>query len=631
MPATDDLSLSYPAGINTYNQPLNSNTEDTSNLNYGVSEKTWQSQNGVFIPTAFEINDQFSNWTVDEALHATLFEPPLPFTDPATTTIPIPSAYNGQLQADRVKDTWFTQNADSPSSMVLENPSECTSGIASPLVTSSPEVNDYQRTRLQRRLQIRSFETPIPSTEFLNSCIRLYFSKGHTFFPVVHPATFRPSKANTPLTLAVCVMGTLFMSSQQALDVGVHLFERLNKATLLYWEKAKKGDPSELISIIQGAVLAQAFSLLSGIPSLLLTADAFHGPPIAWSRHQGLFRVRHSVNIRPNLPPEDLEQIWREWAKNEEYIRTTHALAIVDAELARLLHHEPVMRLRCKSLVPSASNQLFMARNANEWKYQYLSETQNWSIYGGHGLSQASIFSFDISKIPTTSTFTAYAVLQELGMRVIATKSEEHNAASTMQVLYSQLCAFFHQFLSNDISQVSELHGLQVLWHSVFISMFTDLDLLEKAVGREGSQIAAEERVHVTRWAESGDAKRAVSHALLVKRRVESMTVLDEPAIHIPLSLFNAGVVLFCYGKFGSRHEKEQILSPDRALPEFKLLGRSAASLLQGAWESSSCELMFQDSLYTIMQLLQRIGSWGLSRRFATILGTITAEDFSTN
>ena len=88
------------------------------------------------------------------------------------------------------------------------------------------------------------------------------------------------------------------MGTEQALGIGIRLFERLQKATLLDWENAKTRNPTDLVAIIQGAVLAQIFSHLSGIPNLLMAADAFHGPPIAWARQQDLFGVRHTVDIR---------------------------------------------------------------------------------------------------------------------------------------------------------------------------------------------------------------------------------------------------------------------------------------------------------------------------------------------
>ena len=58
-----------------------------------------------------------------------------------------------------------------------------------------------------------------------------------------------------------------------------------------------------------------------------------------------------------------------------------------------------------------------------------------------------------------------------------------------------------------------------------------------------------------------------------------------------------------------------------------ELLGENASLLLREACESALGVLMFQRSLYVVVQLLHRIGFWGLSRSLATILGTMIAQE----
>ena len=138
-------------------------------------------------------------------------------------------------------------------------------------------------------------------------------------------------------------------------------------------------------------------------------------------------------------------------------------------------------------------------------------------------------------------------------MRVLAINADKYEIPALLKPIRAQLHAFARRFLTFPASEESESQGLQVLWYSTFTSIYADLDLLEKRVGREGAGITTEENVGVLDWAESCSARAAVVHALLVKKQVKSMKVLYEPAIHVPRSLFSAGVVLFCYSKFASQ------------------------------------------------------------------------------
>ena len=623
-PTVARTELTFGLDTNSYSPTFRSTGgQDATHLgDTGALQNAWHMQYGPSIPSNFTINEHSSSWALDEMLHADLFETSPPVHSPILGV----ASQCDQSREEQVQNIWFTSRPSDGSTSGPEMPSELTSRMPSPQ-RSSVEVDEYHRSRLQRRLQIHSFEPRVPSTDFLNACIRLYFSRAHALFPVVHPATFRPSKANAPLTLALCVMGTSFMGSDKSFDVGVRLFERLVKATILYWEKAGSNGGVELVSTIQAAVLSQLFALLSGRSSLLLTADAFHGPPVSWARHQGLFQQQNAVYATSGLSDDDLEKTWREWARNEESIRTTQALGIIDAELARLLHHEPVMRLNCQVLASSCSDRLFMARNAKEWRSDYIAESSQNSSQRNNGLPGTSVLSLDVSKIPCISTLTSCAILEELHMRVAALQVDQQNALSTMPAVHNQLSVFFHHVLSSLRSDQSPTSWLQILWHSVFITMFADINLLEKAIGRDGSPITAEERLQITRWAGSEDAQRAVVHALLIKKLVEPMTVSDEQAIHIPRSLFYSGLVLFCYSKFILPQCKGSLPSSDDSMPEIKLLRQNAALLLVEARDLTPGVLMFHKTLYATTRLLQRMGSWGLSRRFGNILGTVTAEE----
>ena len=220
-----------------------------------------------------DFESHFPSWMINETIDLGLFDSPLASTmaelghsrsyiaqtvsSPSNT--PIPS-----LQG--IWHTHMQSHQDSPPG----------SGTATPVPAQSyqTEIDDEYRRTLHSKLQIRSLEhASLPSSDFLNLCVRAYFSKFHPIFPVIHAPTFRPSKANSLLLLSICSVGSLFTGSVNAAAQGVHLFERIQKAVLASWERLLAKAPAEVVPTVLTALIGQTFGLLSGNPKHLATVD----------------------------------------------------------------------------------------------------------------------------------------------------------------------------------------------------------------------------------------------------------------------------------------------------------------------------------------------------------------------
>lgn len=591
---------------------------------------------GVAVPPSGlpNLSECFPTWNVNSDLHGDMLEMdflPLEFTwtpDPMLPPVPTPSADVELMQVQHVQRIWFSHvpqlSVDElypevqfePSSMPATEP-------ASPLADTA-EVDEQYRRKLQKSLRISSYEPTVPTADLLNVWIRLYFSKVHPVFPVIHAPTFCPSRANYSLLIAICAMGSLFTGSEQGLRQGIRLFERIHKATLLNWETRLARNQDAMISAIQSAVICQMFGMLSGSPSLLLTVDAFHGPPIAWARRVSLHNARPLVRIDPNTDGRRLEEQWREWARNEELFRIVHGLYIIDVELSSILHREPLQSFGSYRFSHTSSESAFMASNARDWKARVLENMQQGQddpsspdspVVPASGLSPNSV--------PVFSSFTAYAILEGLSMQARSCWTSIGLDETCRQKLHQPLADFHQRFLSGDPHGRHDPLHLSILWHTTHMITLADFDLLEKAVGREGRKLFPSEEVAVTAWAKSSNAVKCILHAGQVQRDVQSMTIMSEVAMHVPRAIFWASLAVVCRIRFGSSEDLGNSHGLTGHLGGRDMVTgrncRGSAPHLD-AQSTGMDYSALKTMLLSMTDLLRHIGHWEIARRLGTIV-----------
>ncbi|KIW12495.1 hypothetical protein PV08_09772 [Exophiala spinifera] len=666
MPAVSatEISLSAPSvsseppslpidGMGSNHMNLSVSTFGNSNSDYQIADVPQQQQHqdgypGPFIPEplpnnfdpsldALDFEAQFPSWIVptDLDFHTGILDTPLatsmaelrpgwpdsPFTTFGSSTY---------KPVNNMQHLWFTPNDEGQEEVPQ-------SGPATP-PASHVEVDDSYRQTLHQSLLIRSVEQSLPSSDFLNLCVRSYFAKFHPVFPVVHAPTFRPSKANSMVLLSICSVGSLFTGSAHAIRQGVQIFERLHKAVLANWDRLISRGTDEKISLIQTAIIGQTFGLLSGEPRHLSIVDTFNGTLISWARRLSTFKTKKLKGLDLSLGPAELEKQWREWAKNEELIRIALAVHIHDAELASIFHHEPFLRHNSRQLPVAASSQMFMASKAEEWRQAYLDDASNFEIDNNTPASVDAHIDFDMLSTPQSSYFTAYTVLEGICVNIVENRIDARSSPTTMEDLSDLLNTFFNRFLLGAPSWKADHMDMIILWHLAYMSICADFDLLEKAIGRDGSQLSGEDRVAVTTWANSNNAKRCVIHGAIVAKKLEDLPLGSEPAIHVPRAMFRAGIAWFCYTRFGTRavdgasngKSNKAVTTEGLDFPEFRLLGVNPALLLfqvNGYKHGLPTTAEINAALCGLTDLLRRIGHWEIARRFAAILGALLHND----
>ena len=531
-----------------------------------------------------------------------------------------------QTSAPNLKHTWFTHISD------LHN-GEHASGTATPLVGPRSDVVDeeYRRTLL-KRLRHRTPDRPLPSADFLNLCVRMFFVHVHPRFPVVHEPSFRPSVQNSMLLLSICSVGSLFTGSNNAAEQGIEIFEQLNKAVLATWDRLICRDVSEVVPMIQAALIGQTFGLLSGHPKHLAIVDSFHGTVVSWARRMGVFEVCQRVAALDGLASEDVDQAWKAWARNEELLRLRLALHVHDAELTGIFHHEPLLRHSLSRIPQCSSDDLFCAPTAEDWASTYrrnLQSTENIGTNTGQQGGKLHLGAFDV--LPASAGFTVYAALEGIAADVAEQRVMKALDDAKIKQIHSILVTFYKHYLKRISPKDPDQFGVVVLWHLTFMSIYVDCDLLERAVGRDGPPSEATDVASITLWAASTNAKRCVVHASLIHKNLEKMRIGVEPAIHVPRAMFLAALSWFCFIRYGPQAPAADYSTRETLdFPEIRLLGVNPAALLfesNGFRREKPRNVHASGALCGLIDLLQRIGHWEIARRFASILGALVHQE----
>lgn len=399
-------------------------------------------------------------------------------------------------------------------------------------------------------------------------------------------------------------------------------FLNLGLTTRFQWETYVYKRGPESLSVAQAVVLGQTFGMLAGDSNDLLLTNSFHGTIIAWARQTGMFQVKRAEDTSQKCDSANVHEIWKAWVHAEETIRVVAGLHIHDCEFTTVFHTDPFLRHgNTESLPHCCSDELFCASTAVAWqaalhRHQNLSNEQ---LGIDQRTSSGWISSTHLEPRLTTpkSYLTSYVLLSS----IIASISE----AKSANTYFAQVPTFTEQlqswWLQNQslCDKASPSGFLTVLWHEAFIVLYTDLDLLERHVGRDGD--GTDSTQGNTTWRNSSQAACAVLHAYLSLKYFENATLSLEPAIYVPKTLFHSGMVIYMYLK---RCQESSYLTNSAAFQDSELVG------LPGLPTAEACQATLQtvniSTLSNIVDVLRRLGHWQISRRMALIIEALVDD-----
>ncbi|KAI5459546.1 fungal-specific transcription factor domain-containing protein [Mariannaea sp. PMI_226] len=493
--------------------------------------------------------------------------------------------------------------------------------------TDQDEIDEAYREGLSHRLQPPLSNSALPSADFLNLCIKLYFVRFNPVFPLLHAPSFRPSSENALLLLSVCSVGALFMGSASAAMQGRRIFQMLNKAILASWDSYIRRDSREVLSLVQAATIGQTFGMLSGQPSDLCMTESFHGTVIAWARQGGFFKMKEPTTVFPDDLGISQEEIWKTWAHTEEAARLVLGLYVHDSEFATTFHHEPLLRHRLDSLPLCSSDDIFFAPNPSEW--HRLLELERDANTNTVRFRQFASGITTPSSILRKSHMYEYASLAGIVASIQERKGHLLDQA-TIQYFRNMLLIWHGEHNKHTWASKTNHLNLMIFWHLAFMALYVNFDLLERSIGRDGRVIAEQARREAHDWAASSEARRGVLHSLLVLKYLEMLPIGVEPAIHVPKSVFYAAIVVYSYIKLKPTDGAYTPSQEEVNIPELQVSGSSGPANQSSERASSAIFSPVEPSfLCSAIDLLRRIGHWEASRKFASILEPLL-EDLAT-
>ncbi|KAK6837339.1 hypothetical protein RU639_001134 [Aspergillus parasiticus] len=528
-------------------------------------------------------------------------------------------AVDGSPGSDSIQRRWHTfSEAITPSRETTPEDTTSTTGAVDQIHT---HADDAYRQKLAESLRQRVQQPGIlPSATFLDFCIQAYFTHFHAIFPLIHAPTFQPSRQNAALLLSICSIGSLCLGSSRAVAHGISIFERLHKAMLASWDTYISASGRLRIFGLQAALVGQTFGILLGRPKDLTGSETFHGCLIAWARKANIFKLQDESiaevrNLEDNSPA--LIAAWKSWTRLEEKRRILLGIYIHDAELAKLHHHEPILRHVPERLPQVSSPELFAAANANAWKRMLM------STKAPTGMS-SPVAEVDIP-LPLDriagNDFLSYGILES-----IRTMIHEYRASAawptTVRKCESLLMAWYQRFRdSNTNGRIPDPFCHMILWHSIFMNLYAQFDDLECACGREGQINSQKFGASATAWARSVDAKRCLLHAVLLQQHFQSLAIGVEPAIHVPMALYYCGIAWTSFTRFNSGANDLQVGSVEAFdFPELRLLGIDQAKLFHDATRGIQWGRPVSGPFFMAISLLGKISHWKVSERFASTL-----------
>ncbi|KAK0119518.1 hypothetical protein ONS95_010960 [Cadophora gregata] len=572
------------------------------------------------------------------------------YLDPALHQYPPPSEANGYQmpytapEIEQFQSWYLTNDFD----LAVFNKSFKTPTAAEFLGISGP-LSDHQwknhdmpssETGGNLPLHMEWDQVLVPSVEFMNITIQFFFTKFNPIFPIFHGPTFRPADHSPLLLLSISSIGSLLINSDQACLRGAKMFETVQKTVTESWATAESKPLRERTSFIQAALISQFFAYLSGSPKYLALVKPFHVNLTDLARRCGILDIARTLPDVSGKPQEELDVAWNSWARDEEISRTALGLYIHDAQFASTFNNAPILQHNALRLFVASTDELFGAVTPTRWAHLIRLSPDPSKLSTHLHVNQAEhVDTAPLSKELSCreSRFSCYVILHSIGASVQASRVAGTLTPKQMQNFEEALICWYHAYEQTRTTQDPDPLCLMVLYHEIFMTLLVDFSQLESAIG--GPAKGADAITYARNWSTSIEAKRCIIHASLIHRQCEGIPFHSEPALHVPRSMFLAARAWYCYIQFdpsvtpvdgssstpqtASQQQQQQMTYEESFnIPEVKMFNIDPMQYLPAVngFGTGKPQLTEAATLCRLADLLEQIGRWGISRRFARIL-----------
>ena len=295
-----------------------------------------------------------------------------------------------------------------------------------------------------------------------------------------------------------------------------------------------------------------------------------------------------------------------------------------DAELAKIHHHEPLLRHSLDRLPRLSSEELFAAQNETQWK-AIMMKTR--ATNDAHSSARNLQFRDAVGSHRTPGDFELYAMLESIAALSFESRYSSISWDQTLEKCQVSLISWYESFHVGIMHRKACKASLMMLWHSTFMLIHGDLDALELSCGKSGPRAAQNSAGYARMWVQSDDAKRCLLHAVLVQRHFESIPIGTEPSIQVPICLYYCGIVLFCFLRFGGEVESLMARKSTLDFPELRLLDIDANNMIREEMGGFQLGRLGLSRVYRVIDLLQGVSHWRVAHSLASTLLALVEEE----
>ncbi|KUM60889.1 hypothetical protein ACN42_g6233 [Penicillium freii] len=247
----------------------------------------------------------------------------------------------------------------------------------------------------------------------------------------------------------------------------------------------------------------------------LLIAQTFHGTLLVWAKRAAPSKFKRASDyISLSEVFHTPQRAWKKWIQAEEQNRLLAGIHVHDVEMSELFLTDTYLRHSPEKLPPLSDDDLWAAATAEDWSEMIMSRLPDSSMHETHLRPPDTKADQAPLPLPPLSSNGFHAYLELEGLGTCAVEANNTNSPTQRQYCEENLVTFHELHIGLTKGNSLDPYCLPILWHSIFFSLYVNVNRLELVIGKEGFTEAQNHVTYARSWASSprGNAAHSTPH-----------------------------------------------------------------------------------------------------------------------
>ncbi|KAL5614900.1 hypothetical protein BROUX41_004979 [Berkeleyomyces rouxiae] len=378
----------------------------------------------------------------------------------------------------------------------------------------------------------RKIFVSFPSLEAIDGFAHIYLAS-HLSSPTnfIHLPTIKLNSQSLDWIAAVVAFGAVLTPVPTIRRFGFAIQQTAAFNNAIKVEK-KTGSPID-IDLLQATVILQDMGIWSGNRAKMTAVESHASFPITMLRYLQKFQrlVYPTIQVDPNDSGQVLQEKWEKWSQQESWKRLVFHCSVRDSEMSTLSLSNPLVSYYELDLPLPESQDIWLAKSAEEWKTAYL---KRW----GNGTNRLPCIAdiirdkstltcnldrldvqFSVSVYLAAMASSIYQYHQFCGIhccRPFMTRSYVGRPQGLLNERHQQLSQELQHFIRLSMQwnrQNSLMPQQNAMLHFQMMLMYVSLEDLHLFTGKLGDEKIRQVYPILQQWAKSTEAREALWHA----------------------------------------------------------------------------------------------------------------------